>query len=235
MKNRRYLHPATVFFLLTLLVVCVSWVGSIYAWEEMQNLLSAEGLRWMLRHIGEYFTRSEVLGAILLLFLGGGLWVHSGLLEASRQFLAHKRKLSRKEYRGLLFAWMTGGMYLLLWLFLAWGPLNVVRSATGNLADSPLADGLCYVISLGLGLMGAVYGFVTDLYRTDADVVRGMAYLFRLLPEYFVTLFFVTQFFAVFLHSGLHLSFALPAPVWEIVYYFCCLWPLWYCRPQKTF
>ena len=78
MKTRRFIHPATVFFLLTLLVVCVSWVGSIFAWEQVQNLLSAEGLRWMLRYAGDCFTRSSLVGAVLLLFLGGGLWVNSG-------------------------------------------------------------------------------------------------------------------------------------------------------------
>ena len=122
----------------------------------------------------------------------------------------------------------------MLWLFLAFGPLNVVRSATGTLADSPLSDGICYVVSLGLGLMGAVYGFVTDFYRNDADVVRGMSGLFRILPEYFVTLFFVIQFFAVFQHSGLYLFLALPASIWKGIYYVCCLFPLWYGRPHRT-
>lgn len=232
--NRGYMHPASVFFLLTLLVVCVSWVGSIYAWENVQNLLNAEGLRWMLRYVGDCFTRSSVVGNVLLLFLGGGLWAHSGLLEACRQWLIRKRKLSRKENRGLLFAWITGGLYLLLWIFLAWGPVNVVRSATGTLSESPLSDGFCYVVSLGLGLMGTVYGFVTDLYRKDADVVRGMAFLFRILPEYFVTLFFVIQFFAVFYHSGLYLFWGISLQVWKGIYEICCLWLLWYCCPRKT-
>ena len=234
MKTRRFIHPATVFFLLTLLVVCVSWVGSIFAWEQVQNLLSAEGLRWMLRYAGDCFTRSSLVGAVLLLFLGGGLWVNAGLLESCRQYWQHERKLSRKERRGLFLSWTTGGVYLLLWLFLAFGPLNVVRSVTGTLADSPLSDGICYVVSLGLGLMGAVYGFVTDFYRNDADVVRGMSGLFRILPEYFVTLFFVIQFFAVFQHSGLYLFLALPASIWKGIYYVCCLFPLWYGRPHRT-
>lgn len=228
------MHPASIFFLLTLLVVCISWVGSIYAWENVQNLLNAEGLRWMLRYAGGCFTRSSVVGTMLLLFLGGGLWMHSGLLEACCQCVKRKRKLSRKEKRGLLFAWIIGGLYLLLWIFLAWGPVNVVRSATGTLSDSPLADGLCYVVSLGLGLMGAVYGFVTDLYRKDADVVRGMASLFRILPEYLVTLFFIIQFFAVFQHSGLYLLWGIPSPVWRGIYEICCLYPLWYCWSRKT-
>lgn len=233
MKNRYYIHPATAFFLLTVLVIGISWVGSIYAWEGVQNLLNAEGLRWMLRYTGDFFTRSSLVGAVMLLFLGGGLCVHSGLTEACVQRMKHRRKLSRKEHRGMLFAWIAGGLYFLLWSFLAWGPVNVVRSATGSLCDSPLADGMWYVVSLGLGLMGAIYGFVTDLYRKDADVIKGMACFFRILPEYLVTLFFVIQFFAVLQHSGLYLFWALPDMVWKGIYYCCCLFPVGYCWPRK--
>lgn len=229
MRNKEFLHPATCFFLLTLLVVCISWVGSIYTWKHVQNLLSAEGLRWLLRYTGDSFTRSSVTGAVLLLFLGGGLCLHSGLLDACRRFVICRRKLSRKEYRGLFYAWIVGGIYIMLWLFLAWGPVNLVRSATGTLPESPLVDGLFYVTSVGLGITGTVYGFVTDLYKGDTDVIQGMAYLFRSCSVYFVTLFFVIQFFAVFQYSGVYLFLSFPPLVWKVIYYLCCLFPLWYC------
>ena len=53
--NRHFLHPATLFFLLTLVVALLSWVGSIYGWSGVQSLLSAEGLRWQLRNVGDGF------------------------------------------------------------------------------------------------------------------------------------------------------------------------------------
>lgn len=234
MRNKGFLHPATCFFLLTIVVVCVSWVGSIYGWGHVQNLLSAEGLRWLLRYTGGCFTRSSVTGAMLLLFLGGGLCMHSGLLDACYRLKTRQRKLSQKERRGLFYAWIVGGIYALFWVFLAWGPINLVRSSTGSLSDSPLADGVCYVVSVGLGLMGTVYGFVTDLYRNDSDVIQGMACLFRYCSVYFVTLFFVIQFFAVLQHSGLYLFFSFSPLVWKGIYYLCCLFPLWYCRIGKN-
>ena len=51
MKNKTFIHPAIVFFLLTLLVVFLSWVGNVYAWENVQSLFGAEGLRWLFRNV----------------------------------------------------------------------------------------------------------------------------------------------------------------------------------------
>lgn len=69
--NRHFLHPATLFFLLTLVVALLSWVGSIYGWSGVQSLLSAEGLRWQLRNVGDgFFFRSFFL-AISCCWLSG--------------------------------------------------------------------------------------------------------------------------------------------------------------------
>lgn len=79
MTNRYFLHPATVFFLLTLLAAFLSWVGSIYGWEGIQSLLSAEGFRWQLRNSVPGFLHAPLLGHLLVLAFGAGLWMHSGL------------------------------------------------------------------------------------------------------------------------------------------------------------
>ena len=49
MKNNYYFpHVATFFFLLTVIVALVSWIGSIYGLGTVQSLLSPEGIRWEL-------------------------------------------------------------------------------------------------------------------------------------------------------------------------------------------
>ena len=78
MMNRHFLHPATLFFLLTLVVALLSWVGSIYGWSGVQSLLSAEGLRWQLRNVGDGFFSAPFFSDILLLAFGVGLCMHSG-------------------------------------------------------------------------------------------------------------------------------------------------------------
>ena len=154
MTNRPFLHPATIFFLLTLLVAFLSWVGSIYGWHDVQSLLSAEGLRWQLRNAVPGFLQAPFLGHLLILAFGIGLWIHSGL-EAFcfRLFMRHNR-LSRKEKRAFGWSLAVGGVFLAGCIVLAWGPWSLVRSITGGLKHSPLADGCTYLVSLGLGIMG---------------------------------------------------------------------------------
>lgn len=111
--NRHFLHPATLFFLLTLVVALLSWVGSIYGWSGVQSLLSAEGLRWQLRNVGDGFFSAPFFSDILLLAFGVGLCMHSGFLEAVRRVIFHGRKLSRKEKRSLLLSLTVGAVYIL--------------------------------------------------------------------------------------------------------------------------
>ena len=59
-------HPATMFFVLTMVVVLLSWIFEIYGLSVMlpqtgeeirvQSLLSPEGIRWLLRHMVTNFT-----------------------------------------------------------------------------------------------------------------------------------------------------------------------------------
>lgn len=59
-------HPATMFLLLTLAVIVLSWIFDIYGLSvfqpqtgeeiRVQSLLSPEGVRWLLRHVVTNFT-----------------------------------------------------------------------------------------------------------------------------------------------------------------------------------
>lgn len=68
----RFFHPASVFFLLTVGVAFLSWVGSIYGWEDVQNFLSAEGLRWALRYTDDNYLCAPMLASLLILFWDWG-------------------------------------------------------------------------------------------------------------------------------------------------------------------
>lgn len=83
----RFFHPASVFFLLTVGVAFLSWVGSIYGWEDVQNFLSAEGLRWALRYTDDNYLCAPMLASLLILFLGLGLCIHSRFPEACLRLL----------------------------------------------------------------------------------------------------------------------------------------------------
>ncbi|KAA6300703.1 MAG: p-aminobenzoyl-glutamate transport protein [Candidatus Ordinivivax streblomastigis] len=93
MKSSRYtLHPATLFFLLTAVIIFFSWICDIYevgtvhpqTGEDIyvQSLLSSEGLRWLLRNVTMNFTGFAPLGMTLVAMLGIGVAQHSGFIDA---------------------------------------------------------------------------------------------------------------------------------------------------------
>ena len=226
MMNRHFLHPATLFFLLTLVVALLSWVGSIYGWSGVQSLLSAEGLRWQLRNVGDGFFSAPFFSDILLLAFGVGLCMHSGFWEAVRRVIFHGRKLSRKEKRSLLLSLTVGAVYILAVLCLALGPWGIVRSITGGLKNSPLSEGVSYLLSLGLGIMAIIYGYSIDLYRTDRDIIKGLSSSFVRSSGYCVTLFFVIQLFTSLHYTGLDSFFGLSSEGFTILYTLCSILPL---------
>ncbi len=223
MKNKSYVHPATFFFLLSLGVVICSWVGSSFGWLGVQNLLSADGVRWILRYAEDNYMQSPALSVVCILFFGCGLFVHSGLADAFRRLVSRGRKLSRKQKRALALSGLVFGSYGCIWAFGAWGAWGIVRSVTGTLESSPIADGLLCILSFGLGITGIVYGFAVDNYRKDKDVFRGMAYLLALFAEYFVCLFFVVQFFSALEYSRLLTYWGISDEVTNTLYVLSCI------------
>lgn len=93
MRNKwRMPHPATMFFLLTLAVIFLSWIFDIYGLSvlqpqtgeeiRVQSLLSPEGVRWMLRHVITNFTGFAPLGLVIVAMFGIGVAQHSGFIDA---------------------------------------------------------------------------------------------------------------------------------------------------------
>lgn len=85
-------HPATMFFLLTLAVIFLSWIFDVYGLSvhqpqtgeeiRVQSLLSPEGIRWLLRHVVTNFTGFAPLGLVTVAMFGIGVAQHSGFVEA---------------------------------------------------------------------------------------------------------------------------------------------------------
>ena len=169
------------------------------------------------------YILSPVFQAVVCLFFGGGLFLHSGLGDACHRMVSGTRKFSRKEKRGMGLAAVTFLVYVGLCVLLAFGPWNTVRSAIGTLSDSPLADGFWGVCSLGVALPSIVYGFASDSYLDDSDVVEGMAYLYKSRATYFVVLLFITLFFSSLEFSGLTDYAGLPDEVCRGAYLLCCV------------
>lgn len=82
-------HPATLFAILALFVVLISWLGHILGVHahhpvdgsliEARNLLSADGFRWMYTHLISNFLKFPPLGYVLVVMIGIGVAEGSGL------------------------------------------------------------------------------------------------------------------------------------------------------------
>ena len=232
MKLKNYLHPATLFLLLSLAVTICSWIGSGYGWQGVQNLLSVDGIRWMLRNTEDNFMYSPALAIACILFFGFGLVIHSGLGAAICRLASREKILSRKQKRALTLSALAAMSYTGCCCLLVWGPWGIVRSVTGMFAGSPLEDGILIVISLGIGISGVIYGFAVDNYRRDKDVYLGMSCLFSNFAEYFVSLFFIEQFFAFLSYSGLTLYAGISVEIVSLFYILSCILPIFLYRKR---
>lgn len=105
-------HPATMFLLLTLVVVFLSWISDVYGLSviqpdtgreiRVQSLLSPEGIRWWLRHAITNFTGFTPLGMVIVAMFGIGVADHSGFLDACI------RRVVRRAIRpGRMVAWVV--------------------------------------------------------------------------------------------------------------------------------
>jgi aminobenzoyl-glutamate transport protein len=81
-------HPATLFLLLAILVMVISWVATLFNLEAThpdgsqiyaKSLVSQEGWRWIYTNILENFLRFPPLGYVLAVMIGIGLAEGTGL------------------------------------------------------------------------------------------------------------------------------------------------------------
>ena len=82
-------HPATLFFLMAVLVAVISAIGAGFELSaihpatgetiEARNLLSAEGFRWIYTNMEHNFVKFPPLGLVLVIMIGIGVAEGSGL------------------------------------------------------------------------------------------------------------------------------------------------------------
>ncbi|WP_297327959.1 AbgT family transporter [uncultured Bacteroides sp.] len=144
---------------------------------------------FLLAFIIYYITRKNLLPTL-------------GEYEGTIRFSGYKQ-LSRKERRSMMIAVIVGLLYVAMILWATFSSWGILRGVNGGLIRSPFIVGILFLISLGIGLMGMVYGLASGRYRTDGDVIEGLTQPMKLLGVYFVIAFFASQMFACFEYSHL--------------------------------
>lgn len=228
MKNRRkgFAGWSITFFVLVLGVALFSWIGSVYGIGHIQSLLSAEGVRWLLGHVMSNYMQTPALGIVLVLMMGLGVVVQSGLSNALKRFFQPETLLSRKERRALMLTFGALAVYVLLVVVSILLPWNIAQGVTGVWLHSPLFKGFIYVLSLGLGLSGLVYGYASDTFLRFSDVFSAMSLLIARNASFFVMLFFLSQFFASLNYTRIDECLGISPGVLSLLSQLCSYIPL---------
>ena len=226
MKNKQLMSLlSVVFFMMTLVLVLLSWIGSMYGWHSVQSILSEEGIRWVLNHAINDYVQTPALGIVLVLFMGIGVGIRAGFYNVCRRMFAREGYVSGKERRSFTFSSVVALCYVLTILSF----IPFLRSVTGSLLHSPFQQGFFYILSFGLGLVGVVYGYASNNYRQVNQVFEGMASLISRVAHYFITLFFVVQFFSVLNYTQLLQTVGVSNSTVDILFTICCYLPLLIC------
>ncbi len=90
--GNRLPHPATIFAILALTVIVLSWVATVLEWTAVHpttkekidvfNLISGDGFRYMFVSITDNFINFPPFGIVLVAMVGIGVAEGSGLIEA---------------------------------------------------------------------------------------------------------------------------------------------------------
>lgn len=106
--------------------------------------------------------------------------------------------LSRKEQIGLRLSGIAFLVILAIVLFLSLPENGPLRGEGGSLDDSPLLNGIAFIIALIFGITGTVYGIKVGKITSAGDVPKLMAEGIRTMAPVLVLFFAIAQFLQYF-------------------------------------
>ncbi|MCQ2268087.1 MAG: AbgT family transporter [Bacteroidaceae bacterium] len=178
MRNKKififYSWTIVALNLATIILLLFSWIANLFG-LEVNNLLSLDGIRWILRQSLTSVEHTFPFLALLLLCMGVGIISGSGFLIAMNNFVRNKLQLlSFKQRWSLQISLVVGALYILL---IVWGivsPIGNLLSVTGELQNSPLVNGFSIWFSMGCCLMGGIYGWLSGNLRHIYDFIISL-------------------------------------------------------------
>ncbi len=175
-------HPATLFGLLALIVVFVSWLGDFLSWQavhpadgskiSVNSLVNGDGLRWMYTNITHNFVNFPPLGYVLAVMIGIGVAEGSGLFSSMIRALvlnAPKKLITGTiVFAGIISHLASEAGYVILI------PLGaIIFHSLGRHPMAGLAAAFCGV-SGGFGanfLIGSVDPILAGLSQSAAQII----------------------------------------------------------------
>lgn len=197
--NRRttgWLHPAVIYLILLLVVIIVSWIGSIMEISRvggngelaLRSVLGVPGLRWAVRTAALCLGNAPV-GNALMLFIAVGAGKGSGLFRA----LTRIRSLSPKESTAFYISVVVLAIFICLMVLGVYAGSHLLLGITGGLKGSPLYDGFMFLVMLAVCLPSLVYGLSTETFRTAQDCVDAFCTILTPFAHFIVTMLIAAQ------------------------------------------
>ena len=174
------------------LLVLLSWILSATMTEHVHSLLSSEGIRWFFGSFSAMLASPWLVWLLLLAMAGGCLW-QSGILSpltSHPSLLTYRHRMALRTTVGIVV------LYVLAILALTVVPHAVLLSATGQLFPSPFSRALVPIVSFGVLLASAVYGWASGRFSSIADVIASLAYGIQQAAPLFILYVVAVQFYA---------------------------------------
>jgi p-aminobenzoyl-glutamate transporter AbgT len=190
-RSLGWLHPAVIYLILLILVIVVSWIGSIMEIGRaggndelaLRSVLGVPGLRWAVRTAASCLGNAPV-GNALMLFMAIGAGRGSGLFRA----LSRLRNLSPKESTAFYISLVVLAIFIFLIILGVYAGSHLLLGITGTLKGSPLYDGFMFLVMLGIGLPSLVYGLSTETFRTAGDCINAFCTILPPFAHFLVTM-----------------------------------------------
>lgn len=190
-------HPATLFFLMAILVAAISALGAALNLSaihpatgqtiEARSLLSADGLRWIYTNVEHNFMKFPPLGLVLVIMIGIGVAEGSGLFTVLVKQLvlgAPKRLVTYAVIVAGIFSHLASEIGYVILI-----PLGaMIFHALGRHPMAGFAAAFCGV-SAGFGsnfIIGSVDPILAGLSTSAAQIIDPNMYINPLVNYFFM-------------------------------------------------
>lgn len=193
---------AIIYLLLIAALVVFSWVSSVYGFmlpdgTVLPSLLSADSVRWFVRHSIDNIAAAPIVEVLLLLVMMGAV-EQSGLWNMLLGILRERTfpSLSRQQKYALH---ISVAVFLVCLSVIAvglWGAGGNLLSVTGRIAGGPFSRGWLPLLCICVCIPCICYAWIGGLWHTERDVLSGLSATISRQSGYFITLIVASQLMA---------------------------------------
>lgn len=199
----------TIYICFLLVLVFVSWIASIYGLmlpngAVMPSLLSADSMRWFVRHSMEIIEAAPLAQVLLILLMVGTIRSCELIRYVAHLMREHKAlPLVHRQKHATRIALLVFGVFVALVLSGILTPDGNLLSVTGHIAGGPFSRGWLFLLCLVVCVPCLVYGRLSDLWHTEYELLGFLTSEIARCSGYFVTLVVAALFMAALHYVGL--------------------------------